>query len=296
MHTTADLASTSGMSAGQPLPPQPAPDTAQAPALLYIRGDQLMERDSDGREHVVFSDPDLEHVLGVRDGQAIAAFVADDGRSYVAAIALDGTGTRTDFPIDLGHALAYDPWGSAAYRPGTDTLSFITFDNAERSYGYALVTERLQGGGRQVIDQGASWLSIPAWSQDGTMVAYVKGKPGDDDQELWAAHNGADPRKVASFGPDERVISIAWQRNNLVAVNVIVDGIGASIITIRTDSGERQLLADLPGNETSLAISRDGAWLATVGDDGALFILGLPAGTQSRYGSASFVGAWVDAE
>lgn len=299
-----------GLATDTPVPApsgQPKP-AAAVPPVFYVNtvsnGAQLMRRDASGQETVLFVDADqaskLTSVLGIADAAAIAVLTGANGQLSLASIRLDGSGAVTTLNPSFGGI------AGGALRPARSAVSYVSFDNAERSFGFSLVSEGLDGGNRTVVDQDAHGLSLPAWSQTGDSLAYVKGQAGpESSQELWTAKNNLTPTRVASFDAGQVVTDLVWLDSHTVLAVLEPHGDtqqnDAATWVVHVDSGERQPLFDLPGKERSLAVSADGAWLAAVvGDTGAssavpvgkLMTIELMSGKQATYGAATSVGGW----
>ena len=292
-----------------PAPSQePAAASAVTPAVIYIKpitnGSQLVKRDSAGKETVVFLDTDsktkLGTVLGIVDGKALAVMTDENGQVQLVEITLDGTGTKNMVNADFGGI------AGATLRPTTNTITFAVFDNAERSFGFTLVQEKLDGSNRSSIDQDTQGITLPSWSQSGKTLAYVKGQATPNDgQQIRIAPNGSNPKTTLTAEPNTVITDLTWIDDG--SLLYVVEPLGnaaqnkATTMILHTASGEHAQLFDLPGKERSLVVSQQGDWLAAVTGDvdqsgtgsGTLMLIELSSGKQQLLSKASSAGAWI---
>lgn len=293
--------------------PIPTKDTAPAttpsspPTLFYIKpvgtGSQLMKRETSGKETVVYIDNDsklkLGTVIGIIDQKALATMTDGSGKTLLVEILLDGSGTTNTVNSDFGGM------AGAAYRPADSTVAFAVFDNAERSFGFTLVQEQLNGTHRSTIDQDTQGLALPVWSQSGKSLAYIKGQATPTDgQQIRIAPNGTNPKTVITAEPNTVITDMTWLDDQ--SVLYVIEPLGnnsqnkAETILLHVDSGEHTKLFDLPGKERSLVVSKKSDWLAAVTGDvdqagtgsGKVTLVELSSGKQQVLGIASSIGAW----
>jgi len=294
-----------------PTPTQATTPTvsSQMPSLLYLKsvatGAQLIKRDNAAKETVLFTDSDsklkLSTVLGIVDDKAVSILSDDDEQSQLAEILLDGTGKTNILNANFGGI------AGAALRETTKKVAFTVFDNSERNFGFTLTQEQFDGSGRTTIDQDTQGISLPIWSQSGTTLAYVKGQSTPDaGQEIRNASDGSNPKTVYKLAKNTVVTDLVWLNDQ--ALIYVVEPLGdatqnkAKTMILHIDSGEQKDLFDLPGKERSLAVSKDGGWLAAITGDvdqsgagsGKLMLIELSSGKQTVLGSADSVGSWIN--
>jgi hypothetical protein len=283
--------------------------SSQVSPLLYMKsvasGAQLIKRDNAAKETVLFTDSDsklkLSTVLGIVDNKAVAILSGDDEQSQLAEILLDGTGKTNILNANFGGI------AGAALRTSTRTVAFAVFDNSERNFGFTLTQEKLDGSGRTTIDQDTQGISLPIWSQSSTTLAYVKGQATPDTgQEIRIAPDGSNPKAVYKLEKNTVVTDLVWLNDQTLLY--VVEPLGnttqnkAKTMILHIDSGEQKDLFDLPGKERSLAVSKDGGWLAAIIGDvdqagagsGKLMLIELSSGKQTLLGSADSVGTWLN--
>ncbi len=279
------------------------------PTLLFVRsasnGQQLIRRVAAGSESVIFTDADtavkLQAVLGVLDEKAIAMFTADDGHTELRSIALDGSGRTETLNASFGGA------AGAAFSSTTKQVAYAVFDNAERSFGFSLVREALDGTSRSVVDSDPNGIALPVWSADGKRVAYIQGQATPDaGQILKIATIGGASDAVYTFEQNTAITSLAWLDDQSLAYSAEPLGNNtqnaAQTYALDLASKQARSLVDGTGKDRSLLVSRDGAWLAfvagnvTAGDTqpaGLLTVIELATGKQQTLSAASATSAWM---
>lgn len=295
-----------------PVPTKETTPTAsnQVPPLLYIKsvatGAQLIKRDNTAKETVLFTDSDsklkLSTVLGIVDNKAVTILSDNnDEQSQLAEILLDGTGKTNILNANFGGI------AGAALRETTKKVAFTVFDNSERNFGFTLTQEQFDGSGRTTLDQDTQGISLPIWSQSGTTLAYVKGQSTPDSgQEIRIAPDGNNPKTVYKLEKNTVVTDLVWLNDQ--ALLYVVEPLGnamqnkAKTMILHIDSGEQKDLFDLPGKERSIAVSKDGGWLAAITGEvdqsgagsGKLMLIELSSGKQTLLGDATSAGVWIN--
>lgn len=284
------------------------PSTTQ-PTLLFMRevgnGHQVIRRLAAGNETVLFTDADLDldlqAILGVSNEKAVALFLAADGHTELRTITLDGSGQTTTLNGSFGGA------SGASFSAAAKQVAFAVFDNAERSFGFSLVREGLDGTGREVVDSDAYGISLPAWSHNGKQLAYIQGQATPDaGQSLRVATLGNPAETIHTFATNLIITSLAWlDTNSLVYV---AEPLGnntqneAKTYAFDLQSKQARELVDFPGKDRSLVVSDTTGWLAAVVGDvrtgetqsaGMLTILELATGKQQTLSTANSVGTWI---
>jgi hypothetical protein len=283
--------------------------TNKMPALLYIKpvgsDSQLMKRDDIGTETVLFTDSDLKTklgtILGIHDGKAIVVLTLADGQSQLSEISLDGSGNLKTLNSN------FNGMSGAALRSTNKTVAFAVFDNSERSFGFTLIQEQLDGSEQSTIDQDPQGISLPAWSQTGTNLAYIKGQATPESgQQIRLAQNGSNPKTITTIDSNSVITDLAWLDDH--SLLYVLEPLGnnaqnkAKTMVLHIDSGEQQELLDLPGKERFLTVSQNAGWLAAVTGDanqssagvGKLMVVELSSGKQQELANASAVGAWLN--
>ncbi len=289
--------------------PSTASTTLTPPPVLLTRTTgtttELIVR-TDG-DQVLFTDADaarkIQTVLGLRGSLAYVIAGTDtlSGAGQIATIKLDGSGALTTVSDQV---LSVSP---PALHPSEDRVALVSFDNAERSFGFALFSPGFDGKGKLTIDFAESGIGLPAWSPDGRL-AYVTGQATPETGvELRIASINGTPSTLYTSAPGVTITDLVWQDTAtlLAAVAPLAeDGpTKTKIIAIKTGTGTASDLLDQPGQERDLVASNgllgylvSSATTTVAGAPGDLYVTDLASGQTITKGSATHLVGWMEEE
>lgn len=222
---------------------------------------------------------------GTRIAYARTYYVDDHWESHIWLINADGTGRRQFTAGDVwddepawspdGTRLAFSrQWGGARDADG---------DRADQDRYIAVMG--LDGSGRRALSPGGRWDSFPAWSPDGSEIAYIGGSG------VWAVSpDGTGFRRVAAgvhdggglaWSPDGRRIAFARPAETDRDTDSDTDKSGA-LVAVEVDGIAETVLVGEAAAGTRPRWSPDGQRVAYVGagdgDERAMYVTGA-AGT-----------------
>jgi TolB protein len=193
-------------------------------------------------------------ILFVKDGDL---WVLDSSGAH--PLATGGTFSQPSWAPD-GTGLAY------VYRGTNFADIFVTDDQGQNQ-------KRLTNSQSTVLDNN-DWNLRPAWSPDGTLIAYVSDKTTAF-PTLWvmSAIDGSGRHAMATPGlQEEAVDALAWSPDGSQLAITVFNEPGPTQIALLPIGGTGRLpgriLTDLPGGALDPAWSPDGSWLAFAGRDG----------------------------
>ena len=104
-------------------------------------------------------------------GNSILALMGPKGDAPTAAlysISLDGKGNKTKLQNEVTTLT------SPSLSPDGKNISLIEFSNAEKDFGYSVISENLDGTDKKIVYKNPSPLSFLTFKQDGAKLAVVK--------------------------------------------------------------------------------------------------------------------------
>lgn len=225
----------------------------------------------------LFTDADetnkLQQIIGLNSTHVYALVGVDpSGSGQVARITLDGTG-RLELVSETILASSVP-----AVRPDGQRLALVTFDNAERSFGFTLKTQTLKGEGEKSIDTSETGIALPRWSADGTQLAFTKGQATPEaGQELRVSANEGSPNTVYTTEQNMAVTDLTWAGTSTLLL--VLEPLGnetqnqAKLVKLSLSDKTVSDFVDAEGKERGLVASPDGTL--------AGFVSGkVPAGTS----------------
>jgi Tol biopolymer transport system component/DNA-binding winged helix-turn-helix (wHTH) protein len=141
--------------------------------------------------------------------------------------------------------------------PGLDAIAFEQWVHRSQ-------LRLIDLGQRAEVDAGrhfrsTRWDSNPAWSPDGTRIAFVSNRSGP--HGIWTSQrDGSDAVRLADFG-GAFIDNPAWSPDgSLVAFDGSPDG-ATTVFAVPPEGGQPRRIVDGPGDNRNPAWSRDGAWI-----------------------------------
>jgi len=193
-----------------------------------------------------------------QDGSTIDFIRIMGDKSWLCAIGADGSGFQVDRELDGGH-LALSPDGAhIAYYSVDGPLHEANFDGSGDRVLVAHASDPWGGWGPH----------RPAWSPDGTEIAYTAPPSGQGFCAgrcgLWVMNLASGVRRnLTANVPDARVVSVAWSPGaRIVYADVVTGGSGAPlrVWTINSDGTDQQrVMTD--GTIVPVSWSPDGTML-----------------------------------
>ncbi|MBI4185560.1 hypothetical protein HY524_00740 [Candidatus Berkelbacteria bacterium] len=283
--------------------PQIFPDvvvgiTTNGVTQLRLRGpghpDKLIFTDAD--ETLKFTVP-----LGSNFKDHLYAWVGsgpDAPSGHLASIASDGSGTQVfigdEIPVSSPPTLS----------PDASRFGYTSFDNVEGAVGFTLLESQPTGGTPRSVDTSSTGISLPRYSQNGTL-AYIVGQTNPDQGQEIRVYEQTSKRTVLRHAKNEIISDLVWIGNTRLAF--VTEPLGnsttnlAKILIIDSASGQMVQTLDLKGKERSLQATADGAFLGVItGDvpqngmgDGTVMVIELASGTKEERGNARFISGFL---
>ncbi|MBI4023220.1 hypothetical protein HY375_03600 [Candidatus Berkelbacteria bacterium] len=293
-----------------------APAFASLPSLVFVRSDAtstlMVRRMGNGDESVIFTDADesirLTQVLGtLATGGVVALSTSrtDPTAAALVEIASDGSGSlvtrRPNLPLSTSQP---------AVSPDGTRLALVSFNNAERSFGFTLAVEPLAGGAGVTVADDPAGIALVSWSPDSRQLAYVQGQAtAEAGQTVYTVVPGNEPVKQFTIDPLQVVTDLIW--SDLTTLALVLEPLGnnaqsqARLMSYRLGQSAPVQLLDLGGKERSLASARDGEHLAFLLGDvpagqttspGTITLLNRTTGTVTSLGTATDIAGFVGTE
>ena len=155
-------------------------------------------------------------------------------------------------PVPLGTEDVHQPSAVA----GVQALAFEQWTHRSRLQRVELA----RGTGPETDRiQSTRWDSNPAWSPDGTRIAFTSNRSGP--HGIWVSrHDGRDAVQVAGFG-GAFIDNPAWSPDGrTIAFDGSPDG-HTAVFTVSAEGGTPRRVVDGPGDNRNPSWSRDGRWL-----------------------------------
>jgi Tol biopolymer transport system component len=182
--------------------------------------------------------------------------------------------------------------GQPAFSPDGKTLAYSSGPDGGRRQIYV---RNISGSDGVKIAEDAYDDTWPAWSGDGTHLAYVASKPGEPCHIMVAAVPAGEAREVGRCVAAETSI-ITWQPNTSYVYSVERGGLKGDIIwRLNLDTGARQAVVRKPALRdyiTSLHFSPDGKWLAYLVRGEAITVYDMAEAREKNLGRISQSGSW----
>lgn len=247
-------------------------ETLTVPRTLLLKstatGAEIVARKQGQNDQTLFSDTDeaikLQQVIGLTTTHAFATVTTDTvGSISIAKISLDGSGSAQLVSDTLSASSA------PALEPQRQRLAFISFNNAERDFGFILQTQTLNGQGVKTIDTSSTGLALPRWNTDGSRLAFVKGQATPfEGQVLRISNNEAEPTTVYTTEANTGITDLAWLGAEAIAL--VIEPLGnetqnqAKAMLLNLTTRALTTLIDATGKERGLAASPDGQFIGLV--------------------------------
>jgi Tol biopolymer transport system component len=183
-----------------------------------------------------------------------------------------------------------------------DAIAFVSSRDAY--YAIYLMDADGSGAGRLTDDEGdpanaagVQWQTDPAWSPDGTKIAFASGREGSFDIYVVNA-DGTGTRRLTTSSANEQ--SPTWSADGLrIAFSRSSDG--GHVWVMNADGTDERRLTDELAAEGEPAWSPDGRWIAYVrrepGTDVREIAVARPDGAERRnvtsLGSRSYGPSWA---
>jgi TolB protein len=194
------------------------------------------------------------------DGARIAFSSLRNGITHVYVMTADGTGTRR--LTDSGQEDSHPTWSA-------DGASIVFAREG------ALFRVPVAGGAVRRVGRGLGAAANPAYSPDGTLIAYDYRSPGSGVREVYVMNaDGTGVRRVTTLGsvssfpawsPDGR--SLAFQSDRLGQLEIYTIGVGGGGLR-RVTHDEAPDIQPAWTPEGDVSFSREGAiWLSSDGEE-----------------------------
>lgn len=230
--------------------------TPDGGALVFVRGVNEVTKDLyrvpvAGGEPVrlTFDNRKINGLAWSPDGTRLLFTSTRSGLYAVWSAAPDGSDLRQ---VSLGVEDVHQP----ATTPGVPAVAFEQWMHRARLRQLDLSRPAAADPARL---QSTRWDSNPAWSPDGTRVAFTSNRGGP--HAIWASRaDGSEAVQLAEFG-GAFIDNPAWSPDGrLIAFDGSPQG-RTAIYAVPAEGGPPQALVDGPGDNRNPAWSRDGRWL-----------------------------------
>ena len=184
------------------------------------------------------------------DGERLLFTSTRSGMYGLWSVAPDSGDLRQ---LSLGNENVQQP----AIAAGVDAIAFEHW--VHRSQLRQIDLPRRAGLDTGRYFRSTRWDSSPAWSPDGTRIAFGSNRSGP--HAIWVSRrDGRDAVPIADFG-GAFIDNPAWSPDGaLIAFDGSPDG-KTAIFTVPPDGGVPRRIVDGPGDSRNPAWSRDGTWL-----------------------------------
>ena len=231
--------------------------------IVFSRGGSLWTMGNDGDDQQRLTDHDgsySDKPAWSPDGTKIAYARGrhnDDGHwfSHLYVINADGTGRTRMSKGDVRDAVpSWSPDGTKiAFQrlSGAGRDENGDFIDADRHIAVMDAT----GGKPAALTAGGWWDQSPAWSPDGTRIAYIS------DNSVWLVDDdGSHPERVAAgaFWNGD----VSWSPDGRRVAFVRGDGDESAVVVAEVDGARESVVADLAGPDVSPRWSPDGQLIA----------------------------------
>ena len=184
------------------------------------------------------------------DGERLLFTSTRSGMYGLWSVAPDGGDLRQ---LSMGNENVQQPATAA----GVDAIAFEHWMHRSQLRQIDLVQRTELDAGRYF--RSTRWDSSPAWSPDGTRIAFSSNRSGP--HGIWVSQrDGRDAVPIADFG-GAFIDNPAWSPDGaLIAFDGSPDGKSA-IFTVPQDGGVPRRIVEGPSDNRNPAWSRDGKWL-----------------------------------
>jgi len=176
-------------------------------------------------------------------------------------------------PLIEGHRGQYQP----VFSPDGSSVAFVSWHETE---GGHLWRVSAQGGELQRLTSYPAYYANPAWSRDGSKIAYINEDPAATRNRNsntrgiieWIPSLGGEAQSVVS-APSDNVLTFTEDGTRITFAE------NGTLVSVRLDGTERREVATVEG-AVEMVPSPDGRWLAfTVREE--VYVAALPPSTET---------------